>query len=165
MSTSSPVVAAQALVEKPQPPTAVSNEHPTTPTTTHAPFSKSSPTRKGRFYAEHKLTQVQRFGYHKETHKKADFGNTYQLFKFLETPEFDQLPNVPFDTFGRSDFLAKANSMSESIKKEYFKDLSGGLVVFNDTESKEPRGHLTDTKCRPDITAAFEGDFGDKGTT
>jgi len=33
------------------------------------------------------------------------------------------------------------------------------LLVFKDTEHKTPNRHVTGTKCRPDITAAFENDW------
>jgi hypothetical protein len=34
--------------------------------------------------------------------------------------------------------------------------------VFRDTGGKRPPGHVTDTMCRPDITAAFKGDWTSK---
>jgi hypothetical protein len=34
-------------------------------------------------------------------------------------------------------------------------------LVFRDTGNKSPPGHVTDTKCKPDITAAFEDDWKD----
>jgi hypothetical protein len=34
-------------------------------------------------------------------------------------------------------------------------------LVFRDTGAKPPPGHVTDTKCKPDITAAFEGHWKD----
>jgi hypothetical protein len=37
--------------------------------------------------------------------------------------------------------------------------------VFKSTESKTPRGHVTDTECRPDFTAAFGIHWGDEDTT
>ena len=33
------------------------------------------------------------------------------------------------------------------------------LLVFKSTEHVTPRGHVTDTKCRPNIIAAFKGDW------
>jgi hypothetical protein len=35
--------------------------------------------------------------------------------------------------------------------------------MFKDTETKAPRGHVTDTMCRPDITAAFRRDWNEDG--
>ncbi|KIO29481.1 hypothetical protein M407DRAFT_21381 [Tulasnella calospora MUT 4182] len=141
----------------------MSTERPITPQPTQ--FShQSSSIEKGPFYAGHKLDQVQR--YHKENHQTTDFKDTEDLFKFLGTPTFDELPDVQFSaTVPRSTFFVEANSMSKSIKEEYFKEPSSGLVVFKDTESKVPRGHVTDTQCRPNITAAFEDDFRDSDTT
>ncbi|KAG8980510.1 hypothetical protein FRC05_006143 [Tulasnella sp. 425] len=132
----------------------MSTEPPITPPTQFS--HQSPPIKKGPFYAEHKLEQVQRYRYQKETQQKTDFENADELFKFLGTPTFGDLADVHFSaTVSRSDFLRKANSMSKSIKEEFFKD----------TESKVPRGHVTDTECRPDITAAFENDFGGDDTT
>ncbi|KIO29032.1 hypothetical protein M407DRAFT_21778, partial [Tulasnella calospora MUT 4182] len=165
MSTEHPIVAAQAPVDKSPPSATMSTERPISPRPTQ--FShQSSPTKKGPFYAGHKLERVQHYGYHKETHQKTDFENADDLFKFLGTPTFDELRNVHFSaTVPRSQFFAKANSMSRSIKEEYFKEPSSGLVVFKDTESKVPRGHVTDTKCKPNITVAFEDDFSGNDTT
>ena len=39
------------------------------------------------------------------------------------------------------------------------------LLVFRPTGNKYPRGHVADTACRPDITAAFEMDWSNDGTT
>ncbi|KAG8958324.1 hypothetical protein FRC05_009004 [Tulasnella sp. 425] len=143
----------------------MSTERPITPA--RKQFShQSSSSKKGPFYAGHKLERVQHYGYQKETHQKTDFENADNLFEFLGTPTFGELADVNFSaTVPRLDFLRKANSMSKSIKEEYFKEPLNRLVVFKDTESKVPRGHVTDTECRPDITAAFENDFGGDDTT
>ncbi|KAG8922096.1 hypothetical protein FRC01_014493, partial [Tulasnella sp. 417] len=121
---------------------------------------RASPINKATLYAGHKLERVQRYGYQQEAHRKTDFENAAELFKFLGTPTFDGTPDVQFSaTVLRSDFFTNANSMSKYIKEKFFKESSSGLVVFKDTERKVPRGHLTDTKCKPDITAAFEDAF------
>ena len=39
------------------------------------------------------------------------------------------------------------------------------LLVFRSTENKVLRGHVTDTECRPDFTAAFDTHWGDDATT
>ncbi|KAF8325417.1 uncharacterized protein EI90DRAFT_3019063 [Cantharellus anzutake] len=39
-----------------------------------------------------------------------------------------------------------------------------GLLVFKDTGNKTHHGHVSDTRCRPDITAAFERDWLEDGT-
>ena len=36
---------------------------------------------------------------------------------------------------------------------------NGDLLVFKDMGNKTPNGHVTGTKCKPDITAAFEKDW------
>ncbi|KAG9049632.1 hypothetical protein FS837_009722 [Tulasnella sp. UAMH 9824] len=164
MSTAHPTVEADAPVGKPRPSTPMDTEPPITSPPTQ--FSKSSPIRKGTFYAEHKLEQVQKWGYREETHLKTDFENADDLFEFLGTPDLKGLRSVTFDSADRKKtFFATANSMSKSIKKMYFKDPPNCLVVFKDTEKKIPRGHVTDTKCRPDITAALRSDFSGDDTT
>jgi len=40
----------------------------------------------------------------------------------------------------------------------------GPLLVFKSTENKVPRGHISDTECRPDFTAAFDTHWGDEAT-
>jgi hypothetical protein len=37
--------------------------------------------------------------------------------------------------------------------------LNKNLLVFKDMGNKTPSGHITGTRCRPDITAAFEKDW------
>ncbi|KAG8918231.1 hypothetical protein FRC01_001967 [Tulasnella sp. 417] len=121
---------------------------------------RASPIKKATLYAGHKLERVQRYGYQQEAHRKTDFENAAELFKFLGTPTFDGTPDVHFSaTVLRSDFFTNANSMSKYIKEKFFKESSSGLVVFKDTERKVPRGHVIDTRCKPDITAAFEDAF------
>jgi hypothetical protein len=39
------------------------------------------------------------------------------------------------------------------------------LLEFKYTENKALLGHVTDTKCRPDITAAFSSDWTEQGIT
>ncbi|KAG8897836.1 hypothetical protein FRC01_011153, partial [Tulasnella sp. 417] len=127
---------------------------------------RASPIQKDRFLAGHRLDQVQRYGYDQETHRKTDFGNADDLFKFLGTPAFDELPKVNFEKrVEKADFFTKANSMSRSIKEKFFEESPSDPVVFKDTEHKVPRGHVTNTRCKPDITAAFERDFDSSDTT
>ncbi|KAG8926026.1 hypothetical protein FRC00_003364 [Tulasnella sp. 408] len=128
-------------------------------------MSTEHPIKQGPFDAEHKPEHVQRFRYEEETHQMTDFENAEELFKFLGTPTFHGLSDETFSDMDGSKFVVKANSMSKSIKWEYFKEAPGRLVVFKDTETKVPRGHVTDTECRPNITAAFEGDFSGNDTT
>jgi|HubBroStandDraft_3_1064219.scaffolds.fasta_scaffold559920_1 hypothetical protein len=42
---------------------------------------------------------------------------------------------------------------------------SAELLVFKFTGSSSHHGHVTDTECRPDYTAAFQCHWGDKSTT
>ena len=73
-------------------------------------------------------------------------------------------------------FLPLANGIAQSIKARCEPHLlciylfltthdfsldfpnDDNLLVFKDTGNKTPNGHITGTKCRPDITAAFEND-------
>ena len=41
--------------------------------------------------------------------------------------------------------------------------MDGPLLVFKLTENKVPLGHVTDTQCRPDYTAAFDKHWGKDG--
>ncbi|KAG8895522.1 hypothetical protein FRC00_007357, partial [Tulasnella sp. 408] len=175
MSTEHPIVAAQEPVDKSPPSTTMSTEHPITPPP--AQFShQPSPIKQGPFDAEHRPEHVQRFRYQEETHQKTDFTNAEELFKFLGAPTFHGLSDETFSDMDGSKFVVKANSMSKSIKEEFlpsslkfgavdFKEPRSGLVVFKDTETKVPRGHVADIECRPNITAAFEGDFSGNDTT
>ena len=76
-------------------------------------------------------------------------------------------------------FVEAANAMANSIrdKRECLSALcfsyrrpsldfpTKPLLVFKSTGGKRPRGHVTDTECRSDITAAFDKDWGKDGTT
>lgn len=42
---------------------------------------------------------------------------------------------------------------------------NGPFLVFKSTGNKAQRGHVTDTECRPDFTAAFEEHWGVDNTT
>ncbi|KAG8926025.1 hypothetical protein FRC00_003363 [Tulasnella sp. 408] len=164
MSTEHPIVAAQATVDKSPPSTTMSTERPITPAPAQFSHQPSS-IKQGPSDAEHKPEHVQRFRYEDETYQKTYFKNAEELFQFLATPTFHGLSDETLSDMDGSKFVVKANSMSKSIKEEYFKEPPGRLVVFKDTETKVPRGHVTDTECKPNITAAFEGDFSGNDTT
>ncbi|KAG8926757.1 hypothetical protein FRC00_002598 [Tulasnella sp. 408] len=164
MSTEHPIVAAHAPVDRSPPSPTMATERPITPPPARS-SQQPSPIKQGPFDAEHKLEQVQHWGYRKETHQKADFENANDLLKFLGTPEFGEVVGEFSAANRKKTFFKTANSMSESINKKYFKQPPSRLVVFKDTENKVPRGHVTDTQCRPDITAAFEADFNGNDTT
>jgi hypothetical protein len=74
------------------------------------------------------------------------------------------------------DFCSRANDIAQTIKARcehrllciylfltthnFSLDLpNGDLLVFKDMGNKTPNGHITSTKCRPDIIAAFEKDW------
>ncbi|KAG9049633.1 hypothetical protein FS837_009723 [Tulasnella sp. UAMH 9824] len=164
MSTEHPVIAAQAPVNEPSPSTTMSTEHPITPSPpqlSHQP----SPIKQGAFYARGEPEHVQRYADQNETHQETDFENVDDLLRFLGAPTLHGLSDETFSDMDGPTFIAKANSMSKSIKEEYFKEPSSRLVVFKGMESKVPRGPVTNTECRPSITAALENDFNGSDTT
>ena len=74
------------------------------------------------------------------------------------------------------DFCSRANDIAQTIKArrehrllciylfltthDFSLDFpNGDLLVFKDMGNETPNGHVTGTKCRPDITAAFEKDW------
>jgi hypothetical protein len=83
--------------------------------------------------------------------------------------------------FSHKNFIQASNRLSEAMKKDHESLLSNllflndfhlildfqdhSLLVFKSTENPVHRGHVTDTKCRPDITAAFVEHWGTDTTT
>jgi hypothetical protein len=82
--------------------------------------------------------------------------------------------------FSRTSFVRAANALARSMKNKcgYLLTLAFvrlivltqdfatvPLLVFKSTENKVPRGHVSDTECRPDFTAAFDTHWGDEATT
>ena len=85
-------------------------------------------------------------------------------------------------TFTFDKFVPTANAMADSMQKRecllslylaFFCRLmiltldfpNKPLLKFKPTGHVYPRGHVTDTECRPDITAAFETDWTKDNTT
>jgi hypothetical protein len=141
-----------------------------------APF-KSSPVGKVQpYFIQHQRDQVQKFD--------VDVQKLEPLTpeKFLECLDVsdDVLTSYISDShydFSINGFLPLANGIAQSIKARREHHLlciylfltthnllldfpnDDKLLVFKDTEYKTPNGHVTGTKCRPDITAAFEKDW------
>jgi hypothetical protein len=146
-----------------------------TPPPASAP-AKSSPVRRVQpYYIQHKRDQVQAFD-----------ENGQQLERFTSQEHFLDYLDVgddllPSDISNRrhdlDNFLTLANEIAQSIKArrehhllciylflndfslDFPNDDGDNLLVFKDTEHQTPNGHVTGTKCRPDITAAFEKDW------
>ena len=89
---------------------------------------------------------------------------------------YNQIPDSPHSP-SIDGFCSLANDIARSIKAKREHHLlciylsltthdfsldfpnDDNLLVFKDTGNKTPNGHVTGTKCRPDITAAFEKDW------
>jgi hypothetical protein len=147
-----------------------------TPPPASAPL-KSSPVGKAQpYFIQHKRDQVQKFDVNVQQLE------TLTPEKFLECLDVSDdvlTSNIsdPHYEFSINGFLPLANGIAQSIKarREHHllciylflttHDLSldfpndDKLLVFKDTEYKTPNGHVTGTKCRPDITAVFEKDW------
>jgi hypothetical protein len=147
-----------------------------TPPPASAPL-KSSPVGKAQpYFIQHKRDQVQKFDVNVQQLE------TLTPEKFLECLDVSDdvlTSNIsdPHYEFSINGFLPLANGIAQSIKarREHHllciylflttHDLSldfpndDKLLVFKDTGSKTPNGHVTGTKCRPDITAVFEKDW------
>ena len=141
-----------------------------------APF-KSSPVGKVQpYFIQHKRDQVQKFDVNVQ---QLELLTPEKFLECLDVSDDVLTPCIPdshYD-FSINGFLPLANGIAQSIKarREHHllcvylflttHDLSldfpsdDKLLVFKDTEYKTPNGHVTGTKCRPDITAAFEKDW------
>ena len=62
-----------------------------------------------------------------------------------------------------SSFLVILSSYRPMISNLDF--ANGPLLAFKSTGNKAQRGHITDTECSPDFTAAFETHWGADNTT
>ena len=100
------------------------------------------------------------------------------LLKYLHASDIEFPSDIAHSHRGLSidDFCSRANDIAQTIKVRHehcllciylfltthdfsLDFLNGDLLVFKDTGNKTPNGHVTGTKCRPDITAAFEKDW------
>ena len=151
---------------------------PATPTSAKsAPIkSKSSPVGKvPPFFAPHKRDQVQAFD---ESVQQQEFITSNEFLECLRIDDNVLPSKTPDSLLGLSidGFCLLANDIALSIKKQrehrnlsicffltthhFSLDFpSGDLLVFKDTGNKMPSGHVTGTKCRPDIIAAFKNDW------
>ncbi|KAI9507527.1 hypothetical protein F5148DRAFT_1376484 [Russula earlei] len=126
--------------------------------------TKSSPVGKVyKYFLPENREQYQKFG-HDERFMLRPFDESGFL-DFLKLK--DQLPEIVLGENLRKhenlrkqeSFLELANTAAQIIKDEYFSQ--GNTLEFRDTGNKSPPGHVTDTKCKPDITAAFQNNWKD----
>ena len=131
-----------------------------------------------KFYGEHKRDEFQLFGYDENIHEPIPFENQNKFTQFLRV----QNPNFPISgfRFTLDDFANVANAMAKLIQKNGKHSLSvlfwpllltydldfaeKPLLVFKNTGDNPPLGHVTDSKCKPDITAAFDKDWQNEAT-
>ncbi|KAF8341499.1 uncharacterized protein EI90DRAFT_2965881 [Cantharellus anzutake] len=135
---------------------------PDAPSGGHIQPNPSSPPRKpAKYYAEHKRDELQAYGFDEQVHKLKPFQTFKDVTNFLGVPGIRS--QGASGKFTLKTFIMAANTMAQSIHREHFADMP--LLVFKSTENKIHRGHVTDTGCKPDYTAAFEKDWFPDGTT
>ncbi|KAI9457307.1 hypothetical protein F5148DRAFT_1322579 [Russula earlei] len=120
--------------------------------------TKSSPVGKVyKYFLPKNREQYQKFG-HDECFMLKPFDESGFL-DFLKLK--DQLPKIVLGENLRKQesFLELANTAAQMIKDEYFSQ--GNTLEFRDTGNKSPPGHVTDTKRKPDIMAAFQNNWKD----
>ncbi|KAI9507046.1 hypothetical protein F5148DRAFT_1368682 [Russula earlei] len=120
--------------------------------------TKSSPVGKVyKYFLPENREQYQKFG-HDERFMLKPFDESGFL-DFLKLK--DQLPEIVLGENLRKQesFIELANTAAQIIKDEYFSQ--GNTLEFRDTGNRSPPGHVTDTKCNPDITAAFQNNWKD----
>jgi hypothetical protein len=146
----------------------------TPPTPASAPVGSSPVGKIQPNFIQHKRDQVQAFD--KVVQEPEPFATSEQFLDYLKV-RGDLFPSDisnPRRGLSIDGFLPLANDIAQSIKARcehhllciYLflttHDLSldflndDKLLVFEDTERKIPKSHVMGTKCRPDITAAFE---------
>ena len=100
------------------------------------------------------------------------------FLKYLHASDIKFPSDIAHSHHGLSidDFCSQANDITQTIKvrrehhllciylflmtHDFSLDFpNGDLLVFKDTGNKTPNRHVTGTKCRPNITAAFEKDW------
>lgn len=145
-----------------------------TPPPASAPV-KSSPVGKvPPYFIQDKRDQVQAFD---ENVQQLEGFTPEQFLECLRVSEiYNQIPDSPHSP-SIDGFCSLANDIAQSIKAKREHHLlciylsltthdfsldfpnDDNLLVFKDTGNKTPSGHVSGTKCRPDITAAFEKDW------
>ena len=152
-----------------------------TPPPASAPV-KSSPVGKvPPYFIQDKRDQVQAFD---ENVQQLEGFTPEQFLECLRVSEINRIPDSKInqipdspDSFSIDGFCSLANDIARSIKAKREHHLlciylsltthdfsldfpnDDNLLVFKDTGNKTPSGHVSGTKCRPDITAAFEKDW------
>ena len=139
--------------------------------------SSTESTKSSLYFAPHKRNQVQRFD---ESAQQEEFITSKQFLECLRVGDNVLPSKIPDSLLGLSidGFCSLANDIARSIKEKREHHLlsiylfltthhfsltldfrNSDLLVFKDTGNKIPNGHITGTKYRPDITAAFENDW------
>jgi hypothetical protein len=133
-------------------------------------ITKSSPVGKvDKYYLPHKCDQYQKFGYEDCPQPEA-----FTKAQFLEFLDVKPISCPVFEgEGGKGSFIGLANEVAKSIKGErehylflylafladkwfFTLDFSKlDTLVFKATGNKALPGHIADTKCKPDITAAL----------
>ena len=141
-----------------------------TPPPASAPVDKVQP-----YFIQHKRDRVQPFD---ENVQQVEPLTPEQFLECLDVSDNlfpSDISDSP-DGLSIDGFLSLANGIAQSIKARREHHLLGiylflthdfsldfpnddNLLVFKDTGNKTPNGHVTGTKCKPDITAAFEKDW------
>jgi hypothetical protein len=145
----------------------------TPPPPASAPVESSPVGKVQPYFIQHKRDQVQAFD--KAVQEPEPFTTSEQFFDYLKV-RGDLFPSDicnPHGGLSIDNFVLWANEIAKSIKArrehrllciylfltthDFSLDFpNDNLLVFEDTERKIPKRHVTGTKCRPDITAAFE---------
>ncbi|KAI0278005.1 hypothetical protein BGY98DRAFT_1097048 [Russula aff. rugulosa BPL654] len=118
-------------------------------------YAKSSPVDKPyKCILPKNRDQYQKFG-SDDRFVREPFENQESFLLFLNVELPSECPPVPNRCLGgKEDFLELANMVAKFIRDQNFPERD--TLVFRDMEYKTPRGHVTDTARRPDITAALE---------
>jgi hypothetical protein len=118
---------------------------------------KPSPVKVPPYFIPHKRDQVQAFD---ENVPRFESITAEEFLEYLDAGEKYNQNLVPPHSPSMDGFCSLANDIAQSIKATHSRN-DHNLLVFRDTGDKIPHGHVTGTKCRPDITAAFENDITD----
>ena len=125
------------------------------------------------YFIPHKRDQVEAFD---ENVQQLENINEERFFKLLDVNDnLLEIPDSP-SRLSKDNFCSLVNDIAMAIKEarehrrlcvylflttpDFSLDFpDDDLLVFEDTEQKTPNGHVTGTKRRPDIIAAFEKDW------
>jgi len=172
-----------ALIESATSRERIVNTTMATPPPSGPPPQSSPVSRIAKYFVAHKRDEFETFGYDNAIHKPEPFPSSKDFLTFLnfKTIVFQAPKATP--VLSIDGFIAAANLVAASIQKDrecylcvtvstssrhmiFALDFpSMEILEFKNTENKELLGHITDTNCRPDITAAFRSDWNENGVT